>query len=258
MRSNIKWFLAFLFLTLLTLKLFQPRSVRRYYSDELQVAWTNYLSGEYDARLSPNRQSDKHRMTPSQFVRWYETQQRGIEEVQAVKDHVANRLAILQTQREALEAVRGDRAEVMTKMREDLDAARRTKTELDQKVASAEQQLAQLRIRIADGQRELTDFKWDSKMSEGLSLRDRANYVALVTDLMSHKQRCERQLEQNRNSASALEREIGALEEQQAENDTYRGHITTHLMQNGEIESELRRAIEKVNRAIVNELSVSM
>jgi hypothetical protein len=64
-------FLSFLFLGLLILKLFQPRSVAIYYSEQLQSLYTDYTQGKFDEHLDPH---DRARvgapMTPQRFEEW--------------------------------------------------------------------------------------------------------------------------------------------------------------------------------------------
>lgn len=64
-------FLSFLFLGLLILKLFQPRSVAIYYSEQLQSLYTDYSQGKFDEHLDPH---DRARvgapMTPQRFEEW--------------------------------------------------------------------------------------------------------------------------------------------------------------------------------------------
>ena len=64
-------FLSFLFLGLLILKLFQPRSVAIYYSEHLQSLFTDYSQGKFDEHLDPH---DRARvgapMTPQRFEEW--------------------------------------------------------------------------------------------------------------------------------------------------------------------------------------------
>ena len=64
-------FLMFLFFGLLILKLFQPRSVAIYYSEQLQSLYTDYSQGKFDEHLDPH---DRARvgapMTPQRFEEW--------------------------------------------------------------------------------------------------------------------------------------------------------------------------------------------
>jgi hypothetical protein len=64
-------FLSFLFLGLLLLKLFQPRSVAIYYSEQLQSLYTDYLQGKFDEHLDPHdRARTGAHMTPQRFEEW--------------------------------------------------------------------------------------------------------------------------------------------------------------------------------------------
>lgn len=55
----IKAFLGFIFAGLLLLKLFEPYSVRLYFSEVLQQEYTRYLAGAFDDVLPPSEQSTK-------------------------------------------------------------------------------------------------------------------------------------------------------------------------------------------------------
>jgi hypothetical protein len=64
-------FLSFLFLGLLILKLFQPRSVAIYYSEQLQSLYTDYTQGKFDEHLDPHdRARTGAPMTPQRFEEW--------------------------------------------------------------------------------------------------------------------------------------------------------------------------------------------
>ena len=64
-------FLSFLFLGLLILKLFQPRSVAIYYSEQLQGLYTDYRQGKFDEHLDPlDRARTGAQMTPQRFEEW--------------------------------------------------------------------------------------------------------------------------------------------------------------------------------------------
>lgn len=64
-------FLSFLFLGLLILKLFQPRSVGIYYSEHLQSLYTDYAQGKFDEHLDAHdRPRGGAPMTPQRFEEW--------------------------------------------------------------------------------------------------------------------------------------------------------------------------------------------
>lgn len=64
-------FLSFLFLGLVILKLFQPRSVAIYFSEHLQSLYTDYTQGKFDEHLDPHdRARAGSPMTPQRFEEW--------------------------------------------------------------------------------------------------------------------------------------------------------------------------------------------
>lgn len=64
-------FLSFLFLGLVILKLFQPRSVAIYYSEHLQSLYTDYTQGKFDDHLDlHDRAGSGSQMTPQRFEEW--------------------------------------------------------------------------------------------------------------------------------------------------------------------------------------------
>jgi chromosome segregation ATPase len=70
-RTALTVFLSFLFLGLVILKLFQPRSVTIYYSEQLQSLYTDYLQGKFDEHLDPHdRPASGVPMTPQRFEEW--------------------------------------------------------------------------------------------------------------------------------------------------------------------------------------------
>jgi hypothetical protein len=67
----IRAFLAFLFLALIVLKLFQPASVSVYYSELLQDLGAQYRAGAFDAWLPPEERSyARVGLTPLRFRAW--------------------------------------------------------------------------------------------------------------------------------------------------------------------------------------------
>jgi hypothetical protein len=67
----VQAFLAFLFVALVLLKLFEPRSVRVYFSERLQGLHRQYLGGLFDPHLDPAERSvGSAPMTPLRFEDW--------------------------------------------------------------------------------------------------------------------------------------------------------------------------------------------
>jgi multisubunit Na+/H+ antiporter MnhG subunit len=87
-RVALAVFLSFLFLGLLILKLFQPRSVSIYYSEQLQSLYTDYSQGKFDEHLDPH---DRARvgapMTPQRFEEWCLRSYRQVRDEDARRHH---------------------------------------------------------------------------------------------------------------------------------------------------------------------------
>jgi hypothetical protein len=67
----VQAFLGFLFVALVLLKLFEPRSVRVYFSERLQGLYRQYVGGLFDAHLEPAERSiGSAAMTPLRFEDW--------------------------------------------------------------------------------------------------------------------------------------------------------------------------------------------
>jgi hypothetical protein len=156
-RLTIKAFLVFMFLGLLCLKLFQPESVRIYYSGRLQAARAAIDPAEYP------RVPD---MKPIRFAEWYEGDQRVRELTERVQTQ-ENAVRVLQ------ETLRND----IARMDEDLSGSAKNSDELEQQVASVEHDLVAVTARIAEDQQALDDFRYDELAGE-LALRDQQLLIA--------------------------------------------------------------------------------
>lgn len=67
----VQAFLGFLFFALILLKLFEPRSVKVYFSERLQGLWRQYQGGLFDAQLDPaERSNGSATMSPLRFEDW--------------------------------------------------------------------------------------------------------------------------------------------------------------------------------------------
>jgi hypothetical protein len=65
----VRAFLVFLFLSLLILKLFEPKGMKLYLSEALQLEWQRYKAGSFNQWLAPQERSDVENgtMTPYRF-----------------------------------------------------------------------------------------------------------------------------------------------------------------------------------------------
>ena len=71
-KHAITAFLAFIFAALILLKLFQPRSIKIYYNEQMQDLYGQYLSGRFDLWLSnvERPEGGKSKMHPLRFEDW--------------------------------------------------------------------------------------------------------------------------------------------------------------------------------------------
>lgn len=132
----IKSLLAFLFISLLILKIFQPRAVRIYLSEALQDEWKRYEAGAFDGWLEPGDRSvaRPRAMTPFRFedmmMHVFPIQRKLF--LSKAGDQVSKQEALNDSQ-ELLQIKEG--------LREDLDgrigAARSTLAEVEQKIEVA-------------------------------------------------------------------------------------------------------------------------
>lgn len=97
----IRGFLAFLFLALIVLKLFQPASVSVYFSEILQDLNAQYRAGSFDSWLPPEERSyARVGLTPLRFRTWCVENYRGIRS----EEETQRRLARTMSMRAAREA----------------------------------------------------------------------------------------------------------------------------------------------------------
>jgi len=248
MRNNVKWFLAFMFLALMTLKFFQPEAVKHYYSSELQSAYHKYESGLYDEALDPRERSDQHRMTSSQFVRWYNDHQRDLEASELLKKRLAAVRVKVEAQDQGFSAVNGSISGDLLRMREDLERANTASHALDQQLADAQSRLATLRTKIRQQEQELAEFRYENDASSDISLRD-------GDFLVRRRQLFDRQLAANRASALETESLIANLTQQIEENRTHREYIVQSMDVCGRQAAELAELRNSARRRNMEEIA---
>src|SRR5262249_26087224 len=168
-RRTIKAFLAFLFLGLIALKLFQPPSVKVYFNGDLQAAYMRLKAGVFDAQLDPREHAGAN-MAPLHFARWYEQHQRIREVTNALRDRAAEVKERLQLREDAYTAVQKSLTSDITKMNDDLSAARNAGLDLEQRLTSLKTELTALERTVADQEQELHDF---AQLRDDLPLRER-------------------------------------------------------------------------------------
>lgn len=198
----IKAFLLFMFLGLLCLKLFQPESVRIYYSGHLQAAYRRMQAGIFNHRLHPQEHPHAAGMSPIRFADWYENDQLLHDETDRLRDQTALAIERLKAQEEAVLVLQETLRKELARIDADLSESSRTGEEIERKVLAARHELSLLNARVADAKQQLGDFRYDAV--EELSLRDQQL-------LISRRNLTERQLSEHRAAtltlSAALERD---------------------------------------------------
>lgn len=190
----IKAFLVFMFLGLLCLKLFQPESVRIYYSARLQAAWARMKAGVFTHWLDP-RETAAEAMTPVRFAEWYEGEGHTRDLTDRLRDRTALAIERLRAQEEAVRVLQESLRADIAGMTRDLEAAAQRAGELDQQLAAAQHEIDALNARIAEEQQQVDDFSYD-RVDE-LPLRDQQLLIAARSRTM-------RQLDADRAAAVRL------------------------------------------------------
>ena len=126
----IRGFLAFLFLALIVLKLFQPASVGVYFSETLQDLHAQYRAGAYDAWLPPEERSyARAGLTPLRFKAWCienyrtvrveEEQQRRLDRAVAIRGEREKELRVMRRKMdEEVQPLRAEASRVMDALAE--------------------------------------------------------------------------------------------------------------------------------------------
>jgi hypothetical protein len=143
----IQAFLAFIFIGLLLLKLFEPYSVRLYFSDVLQQEYTRYQMGAFDEVLPPTERSSNGQGAISaqrlyHFLSRVWTPARLLEEAQAISQaHIA--AAVIELKR--VEQMRDEAASELKRKKEEViaiaklrDTAALTATQLSSAVKTVQ------------------------------------------------------------------------------------------------------------------------
>ena len=200
-QRTIKAFLIFMFLGLVCLKLFQPESVRIYYSARLQAAYARLKAGVFTHWLDP-REAEAGAMTPVRFAEWYESDGHTRDLTDRLRDRTALAIERLKAQEEAVRVLQETLRADMARMTADLASAAGSADELEQQVAAAQHELDALNARISEEQQQVDDFSYD-RVDE-LSLRDQQLLVA-------GRSRTMRQLETDRAAAARLTASLSRL-----------------------------------------------
>jgi hypothetical protein len=168
-RRTVKMFLLFLFLALVSLKLFQPPAVKVYFNAELQAAYKRLRAGIFDAQLD-EREHGGAGMAPLHFKRWYEKRQHVREKTEELRDVAAAIEEQQQIREEKINGIRKTLADDIMKMNEDLATANGDNETIEQQLVAARAELTTLGRTLSEQEQELNDF---GQLSDDLPLRER-------------------------------------------------------------------------------------
>lgn len=248
MRNSIKWFLAFMFLALMTLKFFQPDAVKHHYSAEMQAAYEKYETGLYNETLDPRERFGQRGMTPARFVRWYIDHQRDLEETERLQNRVAHARAKAEAQNIGFETIGGTIVTDLEKMHADLERANAVRNVLDQQYADARVRLATLRSKIRQQEQELAEFRYDVDANSDVSLRD-ADFI------VRRKQVFDKQLAANNAALLETETLIANLTQLIEDNRIYRENITASMDTRGRQAADLAELRNAATRRSMEDIA---
>lgn len=228
-RRTIKAFLLFMFLGLLCLKLFQPESVRIYYSGRLQAAYARWKAGTFNQRVDPHEWPDAAGMNPIRFADWYENDQQVRDLTERLRDQTASAIERLRAQEDALRVLHETLRLDIARLHEDLERTSKTNEQLEQDIATKQHELTVVNAKIAEEQQALDDFRYD--VAGDLPLRDQQLLVAT-------RARTVRQLAEHRASAASLTASLARL---------------SHRLESSRLlETQLRQSLESAGTEVAS------
>jgi hypothetical protein len=134
----IRGFLAFLFLALIVLKLFQPASVSVYFSETLQDLYTQYRAGAFDAWVAREERSDgRAAMTPLRFRDWCNDSYRSIRSEDEQQRRLGRMFAARRTHEEELLRLRSQAEAECAPVRAEFEGAVAESTRLQDDLRAA-------------------------------------------------------------------------------------------------------------------------
>lgn len=145
----VRAFLAFLFLGLLILKLFQPRSVAVYFNEQLHSIWDEYRKGLFDSWLPEReRASERGSMEPLRFEDWCLNTYAAVRREDHRRNATAREIRMHELLVEQWRRLERD-------ARQELDPLVRRTEAISASVAELEEELQQARNTVAGSETEL-------------------------------------------------------------------------------------------------------
>jgi hypothetical protein len=232
-RTTIKAFLVFMFLGLVCLKLFQPESVRIYYSGRMQAAYARLKAGIFNNRIDPRELPDAGGMTPLRFADWYDNDQQ-VRDLAERMNMQENAVRVLQ------ETLRLD----IARMRDDLAATSKASDDLEQQMVTSRHELNVLDAKIAEAQQQLDDFRYDF---DEVSLRDQQL-------LIGSRNKTARHLAEHRAAAAGLTASLQRLQNRLEVNRAYESQLRESLDAAGHEAAKLTTAVQKARQRRVADI----
>lgn len=243
-RNTIKAFLAFLFLGLVSLKLFQPPSVKVYFNAELQAAYRRLEAGLFDGQLDPREHAGVG-MAPLHFAKWYEERQSLREATQAIRDRASEIMERLKVQEEAYTAVQKKLVADISGMHEDLTDATNNTTTFEQELAKARTEQSALAAAVHEQEQELNDF---AQLGDDLPLRERRF-------LIDGRMKAAKLLSSNRLQLNELNATVSRLAAQFESSRAYTRTITLSLDQAARDLVDVNRLIADARQKMLHDLT---
>ena len=234
-QRTIKAFLVFMFLGLVCLKLFQPESVRIYYSARLQAAFARLKAGVFDHRLDPAEGANGAAMTPVRFADWYENDQADRDVTDRLRDQTALAIERLKAQEDAVRVLQNALRVDIARMNDDLSAAAKVSDDLEQELAAAQHELDVLTAKINEGQQQVADFSYD--VTDDLSLRDQQM-------LISSRNKTVRNLGEHRAAAAKLSTTVRRLSQRLEANRELEEGLRAAMTSSGTEAAVLAKALQ--------------
>jgi hypothetical protein len=238
-RRTIKAFLVFMFLGLVCLKLFQPESVRVYYSARLQSEYARWKAGVFDHRLDPRELPHTGGMNPVRFADWYDNDQQVREMTERLREQTALAIERMKAQEDAVRALQETLRVDLARLRDDLAAASKVSEQLESEVSAAQRELDSLNAKIVEEQQQLDDFRYDE--ADDLSLRDQQLLIA-------SRNRTVRQLTEHRAASGELAATLARLNQRLDANRSYENQLRVSMSAAGEETAALAAALQRTRQ----------
>jgi hypothetical protein len=238
-QRTIKAFLVFMFLGLVCLKLFQPESVRIYFSAKLQAAYARMQAGVFNHRLDAREHPGAVVMTPIRFADWYENDQHVRDATDRLRDQTASAIERLKAQEDAVRVLHETLRLDIVRMQEDLATTAATNDDLERQSAEAQHELAVLNAKITEEQQALDDFRYDQ--AEDLPLRDQQL-------LISSRNRTVRNLADHRAATAALTATLQRLTHRLETGRAYENGLRTSVAAAGTEVTSLTGALQEARQ----------